>query len=474
MPSDPSMTNDTIRRILQAILVLLIGWNLYVFGGKEHELFTTEHYFSGWEAYYGGYANEYFDYGDRYVTFNREGVFNLSNFESLQNNAPPKGRGGFMLGYDGAGRMFSSGFLPALIQRISFGTLNVHSAYFITNSLFWLIAIYVTYLFGRRAFRDPFTAFIAPALVACYPVFTLMFNSFKVQYAHCVFILGGLYLAHFVLRRLDLFTMTLGLACVFAMASFAGGGHVLLLAGLIAWLFACHTFARNTTAMDGADGRSSLRLLGAAVAGFAIAVAVTTLVRHIQDVPNESNYYDMRQVFLTDTISYFKAWLTGANRLELTFLGFKGDRFLTEILPMFTRSIYWSNPVVFCGGLLAFILCRDARPLVFTAVALFVPSHAPEILVSWVGAYGYGNAPSVLLLIIGFAGMIGALLSVRSDHLFLMRPAAVVAAVALFAASTGYYLTGRKHHADNYFFSWKNVDKIDNIHVYHGARYTSY
>lgn len=468
------MTDATIRRILQVVLVLLVGWNLYAFGGKEHELFTTKHYFSGWEAYYGGYANEYFDYGDRYVTFNREGVFNLSNFESLQNNAPPKGRGGFMLGYDGAGRMFSSGFLPALIQRLSFGTLNVHATYFVANSLFWIIAIGTAWLFGRRAFRDPFTRFLAPALVACYPVFTLMFNSFKVQYAHCVFILAGLYLAHVVLRRLDLFSMTLGLACLFAMSAFAGGGHVLLLAALLAWLFAGHTFARNSTVMSGVDGRSSMRLLGAALAGFAIALAVTTLVRYIQDVPNQSDYYDMRKVFLTDTLAYAKAWLTGADRSELTFLGFKGDRFFAEILGMFTRSIFWSNPVVFCGGLLAFVFCRDARPFVFTAVALFVPSHAPEILVSWVGAYGYGNAPSVLLLLIGFAGMLGALLSVPRDSLVLMRPAAMVAAVALFAASTGYYLTGRKHHADNYFFSWKNIDKIENIHVYHGNRYTTY
>lgn len=461
-------------RLLWAALLALMAWNFFVYGRQEHEQFTTRHYFSGAEFYYGGYGLEYFDYGDRLVPIQREAAFNFSNFAALQDNNPPPGPGNYQPGYDGAGRMFSSGFVPAVIQRLSFGQLNAHATYLAANAAFWLLAIWVTYLFARGAFEDPFSRLIAPALIASYPVLTLMFQSFKIQYAHSILVLTGLYLAHFVFRRLDLFTATMAFAGLFTMGAFSGGGHVLLLIALLAWLFGGHVFGRGAPVMRDVSLRSSVRLFATAIAGLTIAVVVTSFVRTIEVLPAASPFFDVRRAFVTDTISYLKSWWTGADRSGLTFMGFKGDQFLTQILWMFIKSLWWSNPVILAGGLVAFVVSRAARPFVFTAVVLFLPAHAPEMLVAWVGTYGYGHAPSVFLLTLAFAGMLGEMMARPAGRYWLAKPVAQMAAVMLFAGATAYYLTDRKGHANNYYFSWGVLNKFERIHVYHDGGYARY
>lgn len=465
-------------RLLQAALLGLLCWNLFVYGGQDHEQITTRHYFSSatnsLEFYYGGYGHEYFDYGDRLVPIQREGTFNFSNFAALQNNNPPPGRGDFVRGYDGAGRMFSSGFLPALVQRLSLGKLNVHQTYLVVNALLWLLGTGVAYAFARRAFQDPFARLIAPALVASYPVVTLMFQSFKIQYAHSILILAGLYLAHFVFRRLDLFSMTVGFTSLSLMGAFSGGGDVLLLLALFAWLFACHAFVADTPMMAGVDRKSSLRLIATAVAGIVLSAAIIALLRQYQDLPADSPFYNFRKTFVTDTVEYARAWLTGADRSGLRFLGYQGDSFFTSTLLMFAKSIWWSNPIVLCGGLAAFFLRRETRPFVFTAIVLFLPAHTPEMLVSWIGTYGYGNAPSTLLLMVAFAGALGGLLALKPGGSPRGRPIAQLAAIALLAGSIAFYLTGRKNHIDNYYFSWGVLNATENIHAYHDGRHTEY
>lgn len=461
------------RRLLvvfQVLLAALLGWNLLAYGGLEHEQFTTRHYFPGWEAYYGGYGDEYFVYPHKLVSVNKESQYNLKNFEALQNNRPGPGRGQFELGYDGAGRMFSSGFLPALIQRLSFGTLNVHNTYLVVNILFWLAAVFTAFAIARRSFNNAFAALIAASLVASYPVLTLMFQSFKIQYAHCVVILVGLYLAHYVLRQASFISSTLAFAGLFAIASFSGGAHVLLSIALITWFLACHLFARGTPVMRDVTCASTKRTLAAAIVGLAVALIAVSLARGYQDLPNVSHVYSMGK-FFEQMAAYVSALVTGADRSKTAFLGYPGDTFFTKLLWMFAQSIWNSNPIVICGAAAAFAFCRAARPFVITGAVLFLPSHAPEMLVAWVGAYGYGNGPTTLLFIIAFAGLLGNMMTVAVKE----RPAIGIlskaGAVLLLATTLGYYFTNRNDHVDNFYFSWGNLNRVERIHAYHNGRH---
>jgi len=460
-------------RALQLVLLLLIGWNLFAYSGVENEQFTSRHYFPGIEVDYGGYGDEYFVYPDRLRSMHRETEYNVSNLAALQNNAPSPGRGDFVAGYDGAGRMFSSGFLPAVAQRLSLGALSVHNASFAVNVLLWAIAALVAFQFAARGYPDPYARYLAASIVVSYPIFSLMFQSLKMQYAHSVLVLLGIYLAHFVLRRADLLTATIAFTALFWMGAFTGGGFVLLLLAVVVWLFAGHTVGRNTTMMAGVSLRSSGWVLVAACAGFVIALVSSDYVRQIYDLPRGDASYSIQKTFFIDPFIYLKALVLGADRSQLLFLGFRGDEFFTRILGLFVKSLWELNPFIFATAIAGFIFDRDSRPLLLTAAVLFIPAHAPELLMGWAGPWGYGNAPSMLLVMVAFAGMLGRLMSSAAADRRLAL-AARTAAIALFACSVGFFFYDRHHQVDNYYFSWDRLDAVKHIHVYHDAQYTAY
>ena len=291
---DPTADRWLIRA-LRLILVLLVGWNLFAYHGVENEQFTSRHYFPKIEVDYGGYGQQYFVYPDRLRPIHRETEYNFRNLAALQNNAPPSGRGDFVAGYDGAGRMFSSGFLPAVVQRLSLGVLNIHEASLAVNALLWAIAACVAFQFAARGYPDRYSRYLAASIVVSYPIFSLMFQSLKMQYAHSVLVLLGIYLGHFVLRRAGLLASTIAFTALFWMGSFTGGGFVLLLLAIVVWLFACHTVGRNTAMMAGVDLRSSGWVLVAACAGFAIALVSSDYVRQIHDLPKGSESYSIQK-----------------------------------------------------------------------------------------------------------------------------------------------------------------------------------
>ena len=460
-------------RALQLVLVLLVGWNLFAYGGVENEQFTSRHYFPKLEVYYGGYGQEYFVYPDRLRPIHRETEYNFRNLAALQNNAPPPGRGDFVPGYDGAGRMFSSGFLPAVVQRLSLGSLSLHDASFAVNVLLWLIAAGVAFQFAARGTPDPYARYFAASIVVSYPIFSLMFQSLKMQYAHSVLVLLGIYLAHFVLRRADLLTATIAFTALFWMGAFTGGGFVLLLLAVVVWLLACHTVGRNTAMMAGVTLRSSGWVLVAACAGFVIALVSSDAVRQVYDLPRGDDSYSIQKTFFIDPLIYLRALLLHLDRSQLLFLGFPGDQFFTRMVGLFIKSVWELNPFIFASAIAGFIFDRNSRALLLTAAVLFIPSHAPELLMGWAGPWGYGNAPSMLLVMVAFAGMLGRLMSsAPADRRLAL--AARTAAVALFACSVGFFFYDRHHQVDNYYFSWDRLDAAKHIHVYHDAQYTAY
>jgi len=469
---DPTADRWLIRA-LRLILVLLVGWNLFAYHGVENEQFTSRHYFPKIEVDYGGYGQQYFVYPDRLRPIHRETEYNFRNLAALQNNAPPPGRGDFVAGYDGAGRMFSSGFLPAVVQRLSLGALNIHDASMAVNALLWAIAACVAFQFAARGYPDRYSRYLAASIVVSYPIFSLMFQSLKMQYAHSVLVLLGIYLAHFVLRRAGLLTSTIAFTALFWMGSFTGGGFALLLLAIVVWLFVCHTVGRNTTMMAGVSLRSSGWVLVAACAGFAIALVSSDYVRQIHDLPRGNETYSIQKTFFIDPFIYLKALALGTDRSQLLFLGFRGDQFFTHVLGLFVKSLWELNPFIFAGAIAGFIFHRDSRPLLLTAAFLFIPSHAPELLVGWAGPWGYGNAPTMLLVIVAFAGMLGRLMSsAYADRR--LAVAARAAAIVLFACSVGFFFHDRHHQVDNYYFSWDRLDAVKHIHVYHDAKYTAY
>ena len=180
------MAFSRVHWALCVLIAAVMAWVLYAYVGLNWELLSTKHYFAG--RYYGGYADRILQQNGVLFTLQKE------SWPCLDYIASSLARRGASYATSlNADRIYTCGFLPSLVVRLAFGSVQLVTAFVALNFILWIASIALTYGIVRAVSANRTAALAGAAIAAGYPIYGLMFESWKTQDAGAVLLLAWIY-----------------------------------------------------------------------------------------------------------------------------------------------------------------------------------------------------------------------------------------------------------------------------------------
>jgi hypothetical protein len=457
----PNLSTDRTRQLMgifpiSTALCVLIGavmaWNLYVYLGVNWELLGTKHYFM-WR-YYGGYADSILGHGDAKFVVQRESFSCLGYVASSL--TPYRETYLTSLNVD---RLFTCGFLPSLVMRLAGGQLEIRSSIVAVNILFWIAAIALTYGAVAAWSKSRSAALIGAAIAAGYPVYGLMFASWKTQDAGALLLLAWIYVDKAIWPRLGWIERALLLDLTLSLTMLASGAGYYIFVYMISWSVFRVLF-------EPPSRRDAALTIFVTLCAFGIGKFASNALMTHYGLQSTLTVYRVDRM-ATDTLSILWALLSGSDTSSLRFMNYPGFSFLTQVLPWFIKLFLKANPIIVIVPLVGMFLVRELRALALIVPALFLVGHAPAIITGWTWYYGYSSAPATHLLIVGTAFCLGLHFDSKLAIVRAASTAALLAAIYFFNASPAFNFRN--------FFTDEPSYPIDRrLYVYHDDHVTRY
>ena len=162
-------------------IAVLMAWTIFSYADVDWEFLYTKHYFM--QRYYGGYAHAIVIDQKRPIVESLEGTPSLYHVFAFLDRADDR-----YIGTYNVDRLYTSGFLPSLVVRLTGGAIGLRTAIYIANYLYWLASVALSYWAAKAWFGSRNAAFAAAALAVTYPVYALILTSLKTQSAGALFV----------------------------------------------------------------------------------------------------------------------------------------------------------------------------------------------------------------------------------------------------------------------------------------------
>lgn len=462
-----------MKYFLIAILLLAVIGNVAYYGNNNYEYLCTSHYL-GSGNYYGGCASKYLEMKDRRVALFDETAGNLLNMASFlnieyKNDIPAKkscsSKSSYMGGYWSA-RLFPSSFLPALTYKLFPFSGGLFVSYFAVNIALWLLSIYFIFKLSHKIFDNIFAAWVAAILMAMFPVYSLMFNSLKVQYAGSVILLAGIWLVETQLCRHNIFKLIILTTAFWIISTYCAGGHALVMLYVIVRVGMLFEWDGKVKRVFVSDVKFA-KNMGIMFAMYPIAVMLCMLLNNyhgISSVLNSKGFVCTASAgeVMKETWLHIITYVQGGDVSKYKFMNYEGYRFFKVLLPVSWNGFLRMNIILVCLSVPAILFQLKHRHLFYFAVSVFFVALTPWILTSWAGHYGYCSAPPLIVLMIIVSGFLGRMLESK------WVAWKCISLIATLMILYGYYWYGDyKTYLANYF-SCTNFYQEETIIVYHG------
>jgi hypothetical protein len=435
--------------LLMAVLAL-IAWNFNREMGIDWEFMQTKHYFH--KGYYGGYTHEIlFDQGRTLVTSSESlpCLYQTYSFLSPTDSV-----------YTGAynvDRLYTCGFLPSLVERLSGGSITLRNAIYFSNILTWLAAILLSYLTAKAWFNNRLTGMVAAVLAAGYPVYPLLLDTLKAQSAGAAIFLGWVYIDKTVWPRIGWPERCLLLLCTFVATMLASGA---------AFYIFCYMVVRRLylAAVERVEVRENIAALLVAIVTFGLAKLATNMLLQHYHIQSALAAYDVGRI-ARESLQFLSAAIHGEDVSQLRLLNHLGYSLFTAGVPRYVSSFVSGNPVVVVLPFIAVFTQSTCRSLLACVPVLFFVGLGYVVITGWDWYYGYGPAAAGHVLIILAAVSMASLLGDRRI------PARLLGAVLLIAA-TYWFNSDWKFNMENFY---DNVPFArGHLFVYHGPDVVQY
>jgi hypothetical protein len=452
MPSTDRMTlaDSRIRLVLCLSIGVVMAWTLYSYFGVNWEFLATKHYFAN--KYYGGYTQSVLrQNGDTFAVM-------MESFPCLDyvaaSLAPNKVAYAFSLNVD---RIYTCGFLPSLVMRLALGHIELGTAIVAVNFLLWIAAIALTYATVWAWSKSRTGALIGAVIAAGYPIYGLMFASWKTQDAGPLLLLAWIYVDKAIWPRLSWTERAVLLNLTFTVTMLASGAAYYIFVYIIAWQLYLALFEASAR-------REACVTIIVTLLAIAIGKLASGAMMDRYHLISTLSLYKVDRI-VPDSLAFLRAVLTGGDTSSLRFINYPGFSFVTSVLPWFVSLWFKANPVIVIVPLLALFFLRQLRPLIFAVPALFLIGHAPAIITGWVWYYGYSSAPATHLLIVATAVCLGLLFDSKLPIGRPVSATALLVAVYFFNASPAFnmrnfYTDEAGYPTDRRFYVYHDRDVI--------------
>ena len=267
-------------------------------------------------------------------------------------------------------------------MRLAFGHLELGTAIVVVNFLLWIAAIALTYAAVAAWSNNRTAALIGTVIAAGYPIYGLMFASWKTQDAGPLLLLAWIYVDKAIWPRLNWLERAVLLGLTFTVTMLASGAAYYIFVYIIAWQLYLALFEASAR-------REAIVTIIVTLFALAIGkIASGAMMNHYQLISTLSLYKVDRIV--PDSLAFLRAALTRwryvfAPLLQLSGLLLCDLRAALVRFALRSRQIPSSSSSHWAG----LFYLRQLRPLIFAIPALFLIGHAPAIITGWVWYYGY-------------------------------------------------------------------------------------
>jgi hypothetical protein len=449
----PAVTARCFAEIALCLAITcLMVWDLWWYLGVDWDFLANKHYFEG--NFYGGYSSVVNVENGKLIAYSQESYYCILHESKFLDPAVGPYIGGFNVD-----RMFTCGFLPSLVERLSFGTFNLRTSIIAVNIAQWLIVILFSGLIVYRLTQDRVAALCVAAIMAAYPIYPLMFTGMKTQPAGAAILLMWVYLDLTIWPRLNRAERAILLVATFLASMLAAGAAYFIFVYMVVRIG--YAILTGQT-----DRREELISLLFAIAAFMIAkVAVDILLGHHRLVTWVSQYNLGDKLRESGLFLWRK--LTGGDTTGMRFLSYPGFDIVTVLLPHMIKDFVRTNPVIVLVPLAAAVFMPRLRVLAIAACLLFIVGHGHIVITAWEAYlyYGYASAPASLLLVVGLGVCIAALLKRWPPVGPAAAAAAVLASIYFYSAHPGLNFKGFYHYyayypAEKHFFVYHDRDGI--------------
>lgn len=454
--TDPALQDTAFARahlVLCALVVVIMAWNVYAYLGINWELLATKHYFA--VRYYGGYADRILLQDGKMFTVQAE---SWSCLGYVASSLTPRGEL-----YDSGlnvDRIYTCGFLPSLVVRLAAGHVQLGTAIVIVNFLLWIASIALTYAAVAAWSKNRTAALMGAVIAAGYPIYGLMFASWKTQDAGALLLLAWIYVDKAIWPRLGWVERALLLDLTFTATMLASGAAYFIFVYIVAQSLYRIMF-------DAPARRDASLTLFVTLCAFVVGKLANNVIANHYHLTSALSAYRVDKMLL-DSLEYLRVALSGGDTSSLRFMNYPGASFLTSILPWFIALCVRANPLVALVPLVGIFVIRDLRPLLLVIPFLFLVGHAPAIIAGgWTWYYGYSSAPAVQLLIMATAFCLGQLFDSKLAVGRALSAATLLIAVYWFNASPAFNF--KNFYSDTYIYL---VDR--RLYVYHDDELTRY
>jgi len=429
---------------LAATMILALVANI----DRDNETINTKPYFSDDGLYYGGGAQSAFvtPHGLELAMVEKLDLFQNAH-TMLYNLSGHASHVGDYISQYSPDRYFTSSYLASIVVRMSFGAMSVRTAYIVVNVGLWVASIFFIYRLSCFLFGNPLASLASATLLAGWPLFTLMYQSMKVQYGAVVYLLAGMYLYEYYvdrqpLARQGMFALTfwwIGLNC-------SGGAAYLL------FFLAVRALVRWR------DGR----WVGVAVIMAMLPVAVFLqgqLLAHyrLQSLLQTFSY----GAVLRESLVTLKMAIMGESLEGRKFLSFYGFSYFTVQVPRTALSLWHGNALVVILGIVGLLLRRDRLWLALVAVIALIVGFLPITFIGNPYFYAQFGGPAMVFLILGSGLVLGRVASFRA-------PAGTIVALAGLIASLWLFMSSYVNALDYFYGGLGYLNQSDHVYVYHG------
>jgi len=393
-PSDPI---GAALQVALGISIVLCFYS-YALGNTDWELLTTKHYW-GRQWLYAGFASQVVVTRGGYRTVQIEGFYGtVSNLVPLSDPGPRSSTSPALSGFPSTERLLVP-FLVYIVLRLSFGAIEVLTAFWIINVALWLLAIALVYRIAAAFFTDRYSPLIAALMTATYPVFTLTFHGVKVQPIGTVYLLAGIYLYEQHVRRRGALLQIVYLTALLFVGMLSSGGWAMFFVYVVLRLLWVRGHER----------------LAALAAVFVAFVAARLLMSHMAmayKLPLAEEYLRFSyQTMLLESGAWLRAWWRGENISHLKLLNYRGALLFQSFLPTISTAFVRGHLSVLVLAASACVVTPRARMFGLIAIPLFFVAHAGTMMSGWEWHYGYLSAPSATMLFLAVSGFLGELLA---------------------------------------------------------------
>lgn len=436
----PSLSRAVRIILCLLILIIMIASSWQHFGEQYEPWFTTPDIQDA--NYYGGFAGTAIETHTGLVPFHLESVDLVESSQRMLSRDPG------MTATINADRIWSSAFVNAMLQMISFQRLDMAQAILLRNILLWLLAIWGAFEIARQWSRSETAGWVAALMLASFPTFSLMVESFKAQSAGVALFLAAIAIHDRWLSRLS------GRDRLLSMTGF----WFVLLLGSGSWLYFLIYLCLTRFFPD---PRSRLQEIRSEIAPFLIAYFVKGIIFLTYGMKSSITVYVPKRIL--EILPWSWALVSGGDVSGERFLGQPGFDFFTKLIPLLVDGTWWTSPPVLLLLLPALFCGWRVRFLALAGLILFIPAHLPTILSGWYWHYGYSTALYMAL----FAICASIMLSKAFGHRWwLIKSGAGICLLVILA----WNILPRNLHYDLFYGNFPRLSPLDRIAAFYDGK----